>query len=214
MKDLQKAFEDFEKDLVNLSDLLHDIAVHAAALNVRCLYNDQPTVNIQPSMTLLREVVQDLDGQLETIDYDEKPHHDAPDAIRHLFSAERMMKIFEGFEAATELSHGVSNLRGWWKDREGRDLTGNPLIVPTKIALMHSELTEALEAHRTGANDSHLPHCDGFPVELADLLHRVFDVAGAFGLDLATVYAQKGKFNAQREDHSLTSRSGPGGKAY
>ena len=51
------------------------------------------------------------------------------------------------------------------------------------IALMHSELSEALEAHLHGNPPSdHIPEFSGLEEEFADLLIRVFDTA--YALDL------------------------------
>ena len=63
--------------------------------------------------------------------------------------------------------HSAARAAGWWPDGEERN-------VPTALMLCVSELSEAMEAHRKGIKDSHLPHRDGLEVELADLLIRVF----------------------------------------
>lgn len=85
---------------------------------------------------------------------------------------------------------------------------------PTRIALCHSELSEALEAHRKGMRDDKLPHRDGATVELADALIRIFDLAGCLGLDLPGALVEKMEYNAKRADHKIANRKEAGGKAY
>jgi NTP pyrophosphatase (non-canonical NTP hydrolase) len=100
----------------------------------------------------------------------------------------------------------------WWQDPvtgERIDRNDGELI-----ALMHSELSEALEAVRKGLPDSHLPHRRGVEVELADLLIRVFDYAGARGLDLEGAVREKLAFNARREDHTHAARLAANGKKF
>ena len=82
------------------------------------------------------------------------------------------------------------------------------------IALMHSELSEALEGHRKDLMDDKLPHRKMIEVEMADLIIRAFDFCGGFGLDLGGAFVEKMKYNSQREDHKLSARVKPGGKAY
>lgn len=112
------------------------------------------------------------------------------------------------------LSHGASYAAGWWHDKDTGDLLDQAYQVPIKMALIHSEVSEAMEADRKGLPDDKLPHRPGIEVELADVLHRVFDLAGALGLDLAGAYVEKAKFNADRADHKVENRQAVGGKAY
>lgn len=100
----------------------------------------------------------------------------------------------------------------WWHDLE----TGEPIVraKPELIALMHSELSELLEAERKNLMDSHLPHRRASEVELADLLIRAFDYAGAFGLDLDGAFWEKMEYNAKRSDHSHEARRGEHGKKF
>lgn len=97
---------------------------------------------------------------------------------------------------------------GWW------DQADNPLVVPTKIALVHSELSEALEAHRKDDMDDKLPHHPGVAVELADAVIRILDLCGHLNIDLGSILAEKAAYNAQRSDHKPENRSKKGGKKY
>jgi len=83
-----------------------------------------------------------------------------------------------------------------------------------QISLIHSELSEALEANRKGLNDDHLPDRLGEEVELADAVIRIFDLAGARGYDLAGAIAEKLAYNKSRSDHKLENRKKEGGKLF
>jgi NTP pyrophosphatase (non-canonical NTP hydrolase) len=100
----------------------------------------------------------------------------------------------------------------WWIDlKTGKRIERNK---GEMIALMHSELSEALEAVRKDLKDEKLPHRSGEEVELADLLIRVFDYAGAYGLDLDGAVSEKRAYNRTRQDHSLEARLAVNGKKF
>lgn len=72
-----------------------------------------------------------------------------------------------------------------------------------RLALIHSEVSEALEDYRAGHpiwdwwfGPEGKP--EGVPVELADVLIRVFDLAGAYDVDLETALEAKMKYNETR----------------
>lgn len=70
------------------------------------------------------------------------------------------------------------------------------------IALMHSELSEALEDHRNGHGFNEIYYegdkpC-GIPTELADTVIRIFDTCGSLGIDLEAAIREKMAFNATR----------------
>lgn len=68
-----------------------------------------------------------------------------------------------------------------------------------RIALIHSELSEALEADRKeDAPDKHCPEYNARTVELADAVIRIFDTAKAHGLPLAEAIIAKTRYNHNR----------------
>lgn len=78
------------------------------------------------------------------------------------------------------------------------DNDDNPLKFPLMVALMHTELSEALEANRKGANDDKLTDLPGELVELADTVIRIMDAAAVMGWDLAEAIMRKVEYNAGR----------------
>lgn len=104
--------------------------------------------------------------------------------------------------------HEASKQGGWWDGLNAND----PYVFATKLALVHSEISEALEGGRKGKMDDHLPYRKAEEVELADALIRIFDLAGARGLDLEGAMVEKMTYNAQRADHKPENRAAVGGK--
>lgn len=82
------------------------------------------------------------------------------------------------------------------------------------LMLIVSEISEAMEGERKGLMDDKLPHRKMAEVELADVLIRVFDYAGAYGFDLDGAVAEKRAFNANRADHKAEARLAAGGKKW
>jgi NTP pyrophosphatase (non-canonical NTP hydrolase) len=99
------------------------------------------------------------------------------------------------------------NKRWWPADPKTRN-------VGEAIALMHSELSEALEGYRKDAMDEHLPQFKSLSVELADCLIRIFDFAETFAPDLGEAFIAKMAYNQIREDHKLENRLKLGGKKF
>jgi hypothetical protein len=104
--------------------------------------------------------------------------------------------------------------KGWWDDATaygGR--IQDKYLIPTKIALMHSELSEALEGNRKNLMDTHLPQYPMEAVEYADTIIRILDVCGHRGFDIGRIVADKRAYNAIRADHTREARAAAGGKA-
>lgn len=98
----------------------------------------------------------------------------------------------------------------WWVDLE----TGAPKNrnVGEMIALIHSELSEALEGTRKDLMDDKLPHRKMEEVEMADALIRLLDYCAGRKLDLGGAYVDKMRYNATRKDHTREERLKPHGK--
>ena len=112
---------------------------------------------------------------------------------------------------------------GWWTDLDTlqslaeecriRTRFGKALVAE-KLALIHSEVSEAMEGARKNLMDDKLPHRKMIEVELADAVIRILDLAGALQLDLAGAIQEKLAYNAVREDHKVENRKAEGGKSY
>jgi len=87
-------------------------------------------------------------------------------------------------------------------------------LISTMIALIHSELSEALEAQRKGLMDDHLPNRKGIEAELADAVIRIFDLAAQQGLDIGGAVVEKFLYNTTRADHKVENREKKGGKKF
>lgn len=107
--------------------------------------------------------------------------------------------------------HGKSRAAGWWAGAEKHD---QGMLAAQKLALIHSEVSEALEGLRKGLMDDKLPHRKMVEVELADTVIRVFDLCGYLNLDLSGAVAEKLEYNSKREDHKPENRQKDGGKKF
>jgi len=120
--------------------------------------------------------------------------------------------------------HESSKAGGWWDApssvvslADGQTVSFEvvlELLTPTKIALIHSEVSETLEGFRKHVMDDHLPHRPMAEVELADAFIRICDLAGAHRFDLLGAVREKMVYNWQRADHKPEARAADGGKRF
>lgn len=95
------------------------------------------------------------------------------------------------------ISHEMAKLKGWWENMDRN--------VPEQLALMHSEISEALEEFRAGNGMTEVhygpgnpPKPEGFGIEIADLFVRAADTCGRYGIDLEACLRTKMLFNLTR----------------
>lgn len=112
-------------------------------------------------------------------------------------------------EIAQEIHHSCVTA-GWYSDID----TGKPIRrnEGEMIALMHSELSEALEGLRKNLPDDHLPERSMVEVELADTIIRILDYAAYKNMDIGGAIKEKFSYNQSREDHKIQNRRKVGGK--
>lgn len=116
-----------------------------------------------------------------------------------------------------EESHSIAKSKGWWDDDvvTTETIFGKPVVStrPAKsiyesLFLVMGEVAEAGEELRNG----HAPSAvyfvedrkgnakpEGCAIELADVIIRVFDLCGRFGIDLQTAYRLKTEYNKTRD---------------
>lgn len=130
------------------------------------------------------------------------------------------LEVYEVARIADSLTHLQATIyrgnvdAGWWKNISTGEAfpKGDTTLVLSKLALVHSEVSEAVEGVRKGLMDDHLKERPMAEVELADAIIRAFDLAGHEGWDLSGAIIEKLYYNSKRADHKIENRLAEGGK--
>ncbi len=94
-------------------------------------------------------------------------------------------------------AHETAKEKGWWEKEPA---------FGELIALCHSELSEALEAYRSGLEinetyeflEMYSTKLEGIPIELADVVIRIADMCGHYDIDLEAAIRIKMEYNKSR----------------
>lgn len=128
------------------------------------------------------------------------------------------MKPYNSLQWWAVYIHECACSKGWWTNPEEKvDVAVTSRFGPDKtwrnrgelIALVHSELSEALEEYRNGKIETYLvaeelPSGEivnkpcGFNNEIADVFIRLLDICGAYGIDIEGEMALKMEYNKKR----------------
>jgi len=95
-----------------------------------------------------------------------------------------------------------------WQHAENKGFHAANKTFAEDCALFHSEISEALEEYRNGHKPNEIYYHpadlglvkkpEGVPIELADVLIRIFDVSKTHGIDLEAALRLKLKYNRGR----------------
>lgn len=138
-------------------------------------------------------------------------------SVTELAEMIRNKQFIEMFSMIQEACNKMAHSKGWYESqleylRKGMDFGIEGKMQEddfkdeielaqdgTRIALMHSELSEALEGLRRGNGHSyHIPDFSAVEEEFADVIIRIMDVSQERGWKVAEALIAKMEFNATR----------------
>lgn len=99
------------------------------------------------------------------------------------------------FKRLVAACHEIAVMKGWWHPENSPG---------EQFVMFHSEISEAVEEYRTGRNLTEIYFIEGsnkpegVPIELADLLIRVFDTCERYNIDILDAIERKMYYNLTR----------------
>jgi len=135
----------------------------------------------------------------ESIDSEDLEYSEIPQVAEIITENHLDMLIEEDNLEINELikiSHEAAKEKGWWDEEKS---------FPELIMLIVTEAAEAVEEFRNGYNPNETYYNvekpkkpEGIPSELADMVIRIADVCGRYGIDLEAIIREKLEYNKSR----------------
>ncbi len=120
-----------------------------------------------------------------------------------IYPSKRKVDMRLSLNEMADAAYKNSASKGFWDDHKTGNLPAE--TIASKLALIHSEVSEALEDARDGNMKTRFLSETGkegkpvgFPSELADIIIRVGDLAKRLGIDLEDEVTTKMVYNATR----------------
>ena len=137
----------------------------------------------------IQEIVENVESLAhvnETILTDEwyDKYNEVIDSLKELSKqpeADKNSEILD-IKSMAEIIHKNAKDHGWWEEKRS---------IPELLCLVHSEVSEALEAFRKDDDIN-------FREELADIVIRVFDMSEGLGVDIKSEIFEKHQINISR----------------
>ena len=115
-------------------------------------------------------------------DREQDPETEREEYYRHMF--------IDSYNTLSSAVHATAEDKGWWDTDKNNG---------EALALIHSEVSEALEALRAGnPPDDKIPEFSGVEAELADVIIRIMDLGCARNWDIARALVAKMAMNKGR----------------
>ena len=93
--------------------------------------------------------------------------------------------------------YGMAQEKGWWDDGD-RNIGELMMLFTCEVAEAYEEYRNGHDVTEVYYNDSKPDKPEGIPIELADVLIRIFDFCGRYGIDLESAIETKIEYNATR----------------
>lgn len=117
------------------------------------------------------------------------------------------VQFINEFNKIAQLVNHVAMTKGFWEERvrlvneslPDMKTFADQCMVSSALSLIHSEISEALEASRHGnPNDDKITNYSGVEAELADAIIRIMDLCYYKKWDIAGAIIEKIKYNTSR----------------
>lgn len=134
-----------------------------------------------------------LRGRLRFTDEDGRASAPAPfPSMIVIYKKKGQCKMTSLNELAKQINENAV-AHGWWEEAR---------TFPEIVALIHSELSEALEEYRSNHGVTEVyqeaEKPEGVPIELADAIIRILDYCGYAGIDIVAALERKHEYNKTR----------------